>query len=97
MSKKYCYKVKHNIIKVEKDNAYAHPLIEKYGFKPVQEGENGEYYWTGVWAKTVNIDKKSSVAKWVKRSIENIYKKEKELAESKWIKEITEAGSTCAL
>lgn len=92
MAKKYCYKFKYNYIKIDEDNAYKKPLIEKYDFKPVQEGENGEYYWTGVWAKTVNIDKKSAVAKWVKRNIENIYKKEKEVTDSKWIKEILEAG-----
>ena len=92
MSKKYCYKFKHNYLKIDDGNAYKAPLIEKFGFKPVQEGEEGEYYWTGVWAKTVDVDKKSSVAKWVKRSIENIYKKEKNVADSRWIKEILEAG-----
>ena len=92
MSKKYCYKFKSNFLKVDEGNAYVRPLIEKFGFEPVQEGEEGEYYWTGIWAKTVNVDKKSSVAKWVKRSIENIYKKEREVTDSKWIKEIKEAG-----
>lgn len=102
MGREYCYKFKSNFIKVKENNAYAHPLIEKYGFKPVQqeyENETGlkAYYWAECWAKTIKIDPKSVVAKWLKKNVENIYKAEKKKKEetgepSKWYTEIRESG-----
>ena len=98
MGKEYCYKVKHGLIKVKENNAYAKPKIEAYGFKPVQEvftNESGEetYCWAGCWAKPIKLDKSSIVAKWLKKNIEDIYKKEKDKnSDSKWLKEILESG-----
>jgi len=102
MGREYCYKFKTNIIKVKENNAYAHPLIEKYGFKPVQqeyENETGlkAYYWNESWAKTIKIGPQSVVAKWLKKNVENIYKAEKKKKEetgepSKWYTEIRESG-----
>lgn len=97
MSKTYCYKFKPSVIEVEENNAYAKPLIEKYGFRPVQEDFTDEKgnpisSWTGIWAKKIEINKNSSIAKWVKRKIEKIYKKEKEIPDSKWIKELNDSG-----
>ena len=97
MPKEYCYKFKFSVIKVKENNAYAKPLIEKFGFKPMQEvftNEAGEetYCWAEGWAKNIKVDAKSAVAKWVKKSIEDIYAKEREKLDSKWIKQILEAG-----
>ena len=97
MGKEYCYKFKHNVIKVKENNAYAKPLIEKYGFKPMQDvytNEAGEetYCWAEGWAKNIKVDSKSLVAKWVKKSIEDIYAKEKEKENSKWRDSILEEG-----
>lgn len=93
----YCYKVKHSYIKVKENNAYAKPKIEKFGFKPMQEiykNEAGEetYCWAEGWAKTIKLSPKSPVAKWVRENIESIYKKEKENADSTWLKELLDAG-----
>ena len=102
MGREYCYKFKSNFIKVKENNAYAHPLIEKYGFMPVQEESEDEggvktYFWNESWAKTIKIDPKSVVAKWLKKNVENIYIKElaveKEKGEpSKWLTEIRNSG-----
>jgi len=97
MSKEYCYKFKFNVIKVKENNAYAKPLIEKYGFSPMQEvytNEAGEetYCWAEGWAKNIKIDSNSLVAKWVKKNIEDIYAKEKEKENSKWRDSILEEG-----
>lgn len=97
MAKEYCYKLKSNIIKVKENNAYAKPLIEKYGFKPMQEvytNEAGEetYCWAEGWAKNIKIDPNSLVAKWVKKNIEDIYAKEREKLDSKWIKQLLDDG-----
>lgn len=104
MSKEYCYKFKSNYIKVKENNAYAHPLIEKFGFKPVQqeyENETGlrAYYWAECWAKNITFEANTVVAKWLKKNVENIYNKEKirvekepEKGPSKWLEEIRESG-----
>lgn len=96
--KEYCYKVKHSLLKVEyKGIYYKKPLIENYGFYPVQQdftNEKGETVqeWTGIWAKKIEFSKDCGVAKWLKRNIEGIYKKEKEIKDSKWVKDILESG-----
>lgn len=104
MSKEYCYKFKSNFIKVKENNAYAHPLIEKFGFKPVQQEFENEvglksYYWAECWAKTITFDSSAVVAKWLKKNVENIYKNEKSRVEkepekgpSKWLEEIINSG-----
>lgn len=104
MGREYCYRFKSNFIKVKENNAYAHPLIEKFGFKPVQEEFENEaglksYYWNESWAKTIKLDPKSVVAKWLKKNVENIYKKElereskeSEKGPSKWLEEIRNSG-----
>lgn len=96
--KEYCYKVKHNLLEVKfKGIYYKKPLIENYGFYPVQqdfEDEKGEkiQQWTGIWAKKIEFGPECKVAKWLKKNIESIYKKEKEIEDSKWVKEILESG-----
>ena len=99
MGKEYCYKVKSNYIKVDEKNAYKKPLIEQFGFMPIQEEyedeEGNKYYiWAEGWAKNIKLPPKSPVAKWIKGNIESIYKKEseKEGGDSKWLNEILEAG-----
>ena len=92
---KYCYKVKSNFLKQNK--------IEQYGFSPIYETENlgnEERVWAHGYAKFILIPYASDYAKWVKKNIEQIYKHEmKKVAESengevesKWLKEIAEAG-----
>ena len=97
MGKEYCYKVKSNYIKVDERNAYKKPKIEEFGFMPIQEefeDENGlkGFFWAEGWAKNIKLPASSPVAKWVRSNIESIYKKEKDNAESKWLKEILESG-----
>ena len=98
MGKEYCYKVKSNYIKIDEKNAYKKPLIEQFGFMPIQEefeDENGNktYGWAEGWAKKITLPPKSPVAKWIKANIESIYKKESEQeGDSKWLGEILEAG-----
>ena len=98
MGKEYCYKVKSNYIKIDLRNAYKRPLIEKFGFMPMQEEfedpETGKkvYSWAEGWAKAIKLPANSPVAKWVRSNIENIYKKEKDNPDSKWLKEILDSG-----
>lgn len=97
MGKEYCYKVKSNYIKIDFKNAYKRPLIEKFGFMPMQEEyedpEGGKRIsWAEGWAKMIKLPANSPVARWVRSNIENIYKKEKDNPNSKWLKEILDSG-----
>ena len=98
MARKYCYKVKFNYLKVNKDSAYSHAGIEKFGFSPImEEFEEGALAWGEGWAKPVTLSHESVVGRWIKGNIESIYKAEKKAeAEkgeaSKWLKEIIEGG-----
>lgn len=97
MPKTLCYKFNLKTVEINKDNAYVRPLIETYGFKPVQEtftDEKGNEInsWTGIWAKTIEIAKDSPIAKWTKKKIERIYKKEKDNKDSTWLKDAKKAG-----
>ena len=97
MSKMYCYKVKWPLLKIKENNAYAHALIENYGFEPIfEQPDEGEPYWARGWAKKVAIPHDTEIGKWLKRNIESIYKSEKAKLKpeegSKWIAEIISAG-----
>lgn len=97
MSKTFCYKFVSKVLEVDNNNAYKKPLIENYGFMPVQEtfeDEKGNKIdnWTGIWAKSIEIDKDSPIAKWTKKKIERIYKKESKNPDSTWVKDAHKAG-----
>jgi len=105
--KKYCYKVKTNFLLTTnqiKEEKPKQAKIEEYGFSPMYSAEcdlafDGALPILG-WAKSILIPYASDYAKWVKKNIEQIYKHEmKQVAESKngeveskWLKEIAEAG-----
>lgn len=91
--KKYCYKVKFNYLKVDDMNAYKKALIEQYDFSPMyEELDEGISSWAQGWAKSISIKSDSSIGKWLKKNVEGIYKKVKDIPDSKWKKEILESG-----
>lgn len=99
MTKMYCYKFKHGILKI-RGKEYAHARIEEFGFKPIfsdfEEDLGGErvihHEWEKGWGKTVLAKYNSPVGMWIKNNIESIYKQEKDKEDSKWIKSILESG-----
>ena len=95
--KRYLYKFKHEYLKLHENNAYKRPKIEKLGFKPIMEGEEGNLYWAEGWAKSITISHNSSIGDWLKKNVESIYKAEmKKIADkkfdSKWLEEIKKSG-----
>lgn len=91
--KMYCFKVKWSYLKVKENNAYAHAKIEDFGFEPMfQQFDEGQASWIGGWAKRIEIAHDSQIGNWLKKNIEGIYKTEKKKEDSKWVKELIEAG-----
>ena len=91
--KMYCYKVKWPLLKVKENNAYARAKIEGFGFEPMfEQFEEGNGAWIGGWAKKVSLPHDSKIGQWLKKNIESIYKAEKDKEDSKWVKEIKDAG-----
>jgi hypothetical protein len=95
--KKYCLQVKWDFLKIKETYGGMHARIEDFGFAPIFEefeDENGikVQEWQKGWAQSITCPHDSIVGRWIKTNIENIYAKEKEKEDSKWIKEILEAG-----
>ena len=98
----YCFKFKSGWLKMRKGvskdgKEIVFADIEGLGFAPMFEefeDEKGEKHssWSEGWAKPVTLAYDSYVGKWLKKNVEDIYKKEKDKEDSKWASSILESG-----